>query len=87
MSRGRIEGLVLDRRGRPVAGCTVMLTGASPDHPDIAALTGDDGAFSFLDLEPGSYEVLARAEDGASEVGGVTVRATGTSRLELRLAV
>ena len=79
--------MVLDQQDRPVAGCAVLLTGASPDHPDVAALTADDGTFSFLDLEPGHYEVLARAEDGRSEVGAVTVGETGAGRLEIHLAV
>lgn len=62
MAEGRIEGVVLDARGRPLADCPVLLTGASPDHRDLAALTADDGTFSFLELEPGRYEVLAQSE-------------------------
>ena len=85
MAEGRIEGVVLDARGRPLADCSVLLTGASPDHRDLAALTAGDGSFSFLELEPGRYEVLAQSEGGSSNVGVVDVDPTETSRLEIRL--
>lgn len=85
MTQGRIEGVVLDTHGQPVADCTVMLTGASPDHQDLAALTADDGTFNFIDLGPGRYEVLARSEGGSSKVGVVDVDPPETSRLEIRL--
>lgn len=85
MGQGSIQGAVLDHEGRAVAGAAVMLAGTSPDHPDIAALTADDGSFSFLDLDPGRYEVLVRAGDRSPETRSVEVGEAGPARVEFRL--
>jgi hypothetical protein len=55
---GRIAGRVL-RRGRPEAGAD------SPDHPDIAQVTGPSGRYGFGALVPGRYTIAAYAEDMA----------------------
>lgn len=55
----RIAGRVVDAQGRPVAEARVMIAGDSPDHPDIAQLTGPDGSYRFGGLAPGRYTVKA----------------------------
>jgi len=36
----------------------VLIESGSP-HPDLAAITGEDGFFSFGQLPPGSYIIMA----------------------------
>jgi hypothetical protein len=53
------------RRGRPEAGARVAMAGDSPDHPDIAQVTGPSGRYGFGALVPGRYTIAAYAEDMA----------------------
>lgn len=64
MQQGAIRGRVLRRDGSPAADVVVMIREGAGPFPDIAAVTGDDGAFGFADLAPGAYLVLARLETG-----------------------
>ena len=52
-----LRGVVVDPAGRPVEGARVGLSAGPAPLPDIAALTGTDGGFSFGVPVPGSYEV------------------------------
>ena len=58
---GEIAGRVLRPGGSPVAEAAVMIVGSPEPHPDIAALTGGDGGFSFRALSPGEYTLMANA--------------------------
>jgi len=58
---GEIAGRVLAAGGVPVTEATVMITASPGPHPDIAALTGAGGEFSFRGLPPGEYTLLANA--------------------------
>jgi len=60
-----LSGVVIDRTGRPVAGVRVALAAAPIDMPDIAALTGADGQFSFGVPIAGRYQVQAFGDDGS----------------------
>jgi hypothetical protein len=62
---GRIVGRVLRRDGRPEAGARVAMAGESPDHSDIAQVTGPSGRYGFGALVPGRYTIAAYAEDMA----------------------
>jgi hypothetical protein len=67
---GLITGVVTDEQGRPLAEATVALGDAPVPVPDIAALTGPDGAFALAAPVPGSYTVVAAAPGhGAGRVG------------------
>jgi protocatechuate 3,4-dioxygenase beta subunit len=59
-----LSGRVSDGRRHPVENAAVMFTGASPEHQDIAQITGPDGRFFYPTLPPGRYTLLARAPDG-----------------------
>ncbi len=50
--KGVIRGVIIDEAITPIEGATATLVG----H-DQAVVTGADGTFLFLDLEPGSYFV------------------------------
>ncbi|WP_052433859.1 MFS transporter [Streptacidiphilus melanogenes] len=73
---GTLRGTVRTTAGRPVADARVTLLDAA-GAVVAAALTGEDGAFRFTDLEPGEYTVIAagyppvatalRLEDGHTE--------------------
>ncbi|MGH7502582.1 MAG: carboxypeptidase-like regulatory domain-containing protein [Longimicrobiales bacterium] len=82
---GAIEGTVVSETGGPVEDARVLITGASPSHHDIAALTDARGRFRFDDLTPGHYGLRALSEaDGQAEYG-MEVRAGNVARLELVL--
>ncbi|HEU4452298.1 MAG TPA: carboxypeptidase-like regulatory domain-containing protein [Longimicrobium sp.] len=83
-SGGRVAGRVVDPGGSPVAEAAVMIT-SGPPHADMAALTGADGDFSFLDLAPGEYTFLANAPDHPPETRTVRVGPGEAARLEIRL--
>lgn len=57
----RIGGTVKDEYGVPVAGAAVSIWLGSDKLDEIAS--GSDGAYSFTDLAPGSYNILASVGD------------------------
>lgn len=52
---GRLDGLVTDQRGAPLAGAAITAQGASL----LFAVSDDHGRFSFYGLKPGPYLVRA----------------------------
>ncbi|KOG42823.1 carboxypeptidase-like regulatory domain-containing protein [Streptomyces resistomycificus] len=54
---------MLDSVGTPVAGATVHLADGPGPFPDVAALTGEDGRFSFAVPVKGVYTLMCRAPD------------------------
>jgi hypothetical protein len=63
---GSLRGRVLDGRGQPVDGATVVLR-AGPSRQQLLTLSGRDGAYSYSTLKPEvDYEVDARHEGLAS---------------------
>ena len=98
---GRIDGTVIDERGRPVSGIQAVLVPARrPARVDLykTAITDDAGRFVFRGIAPGDYKVLAWEaletyqyfdEDFMrhSEPSGTSVRISGSSkeRVEVRL--
>src|SRR5690606_11082367 len=69
-SLGALQGVVT-AGGEPVAGATV--TGEGP--ADRSLVTGEDGAFSFVRLLPGEYQITA--EKFGYESGTATATVTG----------
>lgn len=57
-----IRGQITDSQNRPIAWAAVMFTGASPPHPDIAAVTDGHGYYHYTNLIPGIYTVLVNAD-------------------------
>lgn len=56
---GSIAGTVLGPDGAPAVGATVTLSGASLLGGASVLRTSKDGEFRFVDLQPGTYAVLA----------------------------
>jgi hypothetical protein len=63
---GWLRGRVLDGRGQPVEGATVVLR-AGPSRQRLLTIAGRDGSYSYSTLQPGvDYEIEARHEGLAS---------------------
>lgn len=69
-SLGALQGVVT-AGGEPVAGATVTVEGPT----DRSLVTGEDGAFSFVRLLPGEYQITA--EKFGYESGTATATVTG----------
>ena len=82
---GLIRGVVVAADGRPVAGARVFFRAGPGFLPDIAAVTGEDGAFTLTAPQEGTYQVAAAADD--SEPASATAVLTGgeTVAVTLRL--
>jgi Carboxypeptidase regulatory-like domain len=61
---GSISGTVLDSEGKAAAGALVVLTEAGPETGFDArmATAGAEGAYTFANLPPGSYKLVAMEE-------------------------
>lgn len=79
-SLGGLSGTVT-AGGQPVAGATVTVDGPI----SRSLVTGDDGAFSFVRLLPGEYEVTA--EKFGYERGTATAAVTGEETATVQLTV
>lgn len=84
---GSIVGRVVIDLGQPLADAVVMITGDSPSHKDIAALTGDEGKYRFDDLIPGHYTISVNAEGYAAQTGHILVEAGAISQLNFKLTL
>ena len=71
-----LDGVVVDKAGRPVAGAEVFVV--APDPPrvrshDVPARTGPGGAFHLEQLDPGDPVSLRARTDGATTDGAVVI--------------
>jgi len=64
MKRKIVEGSVVDRNGRPVAGAFVTIEATAP-HSDIAGVTTSEGKFR-LEMPAGDFSVRAVTRSGMS---------------------
>jgi len=60
-SRGTISGEVTDPQGAVIAGATVKLIKADTKQEIRTTTTNDSGVYQFLEIEPGTYEVIINA--------------------------
>lgn len=63
----RVDGLVRDLFGQPVANASVVMTG----DPTRFASSDEYGNFRFTDVEPGSYRLQARTDSGGSHTRSI----------------
>ena len=75
-----------NKRGKPVTNAAVMITGNSPCHRDIAALTNERGEYRFDDLIPGDYTIMVKAEVRDTQTKQVLVEANHIAPLNFSLA-
>jgi protocatechuate 3,4-dioxygenase beta subunit len=80
-----IAGAVTDAQDRPVAGAAVLITGDSPSHHDIAALTNNQGRYRFDGLMPGTYTLMVNAAGYAAQTQQVQAVVGREARLDFRL--
>jgi hypothetical protein len=81
---GAISGTVVDAGLFVVAGANVSLTGAS--GKPFTAVTGQDGKFSFLNVQPGSYTLhVTKSGFKPYELKDVAVRSGNESSLFVHL--
>jgi len=65
-SVGSVEGIVFDPSGAAIAGATVSLTANLQTHPrETKTVTGSDGRYTFLGVEPGPFRLVVRDADFA----------------------
>lgn len=79
-----ITGRVLDRAGAGVAGARLMLAEVPAGAPDIAMLTGADGAFTIGASAPGRY-VLRAVDDTHGEASAAVEVGTGIAEAALTI--
>ncbi len=85
-TRGSIFGQVVGVGSKPVPNAAVMITGQSPTHRDIAALTNEFGEYELDNLVPGLYTLLVNATEFVPQTQQVRVEPGGRVRLNIALA-
>ncbi len=85
--RGSIEGTVVDEQRKPLAEVIIGIkaTTSSEPYPEVAPVTNKKGEFSFPDLAPGQYTLLAAREGFREQTKTVTVEDRKVARVEFVL--
>lgn len=86
VNAARVDGLITDAEGRAVPGVRVVLTEAETKL-SRAVETSGEGAYQFVSLNPGTYELAATAKGFASQMRQLTLEVNQYVRLDLTLAV
>lgn len=61
-----LKGCVRGADGIPLAGAVVAVVSGPAPFPDIAQITGPDGAFELDVPEAGTYTIAVHGPDGAT---------------------
>ena len=80
-----VNGVVVDREGRPESGAMVMCQNADDPRDRSAIGTDDDGRFQLLALEHGRYLVHATSDERRSREMNLEIDDSETPELELIL--
>ena len=84
---GSIAGVVTDETGAVIPGVTVTITNAATNQ-SRTTVTGTDGYYSVLLLQPGKFEVKATLAGFKTVTrDDITVTVESTSRVDLKLGV
>jgi len=82
---GALAGELLDPTGAVIPGATLRLVNRSTSRM-LTAISSDSGRFSFLLLQPGSYELQASKTDFETlDLFGLEVYVTETLEVEARM--
>ena len=84
--KAAIGGTVKDAQGQPVPWATVLITGDSPAHKDIAATTDNQGRYRFDSLTPGNYTLMVNVSSHPPQEGKVSAKAGSLARLDFSIA-
>ncbi len=82
--RGSIEGTVVDEQRKPLAEVIIGITAttSSEPYPEEAPITNEKGEFSYPNLPPGQYTLLATREGYQNQTKTVTVEDRKITRVE-----
>lgn len=80
-----ILGRVTDSEGEAVRDAVVMILSGTASHPDIAALTDEQGKYRLTGLAPGTYRVGVNAVDRAPSSAEVLLNSEEGAKLDFRL--
>lgn len=87
-TRGTIRGTVVDANGAVVANATVVLIDAARGTEVRTVMTGDDGSYQMLEVEPSTYNLVVRAANFAEyRIVDVKVEPNRNLVLDASLAV
>ncbi len=86
MENGSVTGYVRTTTGESVPEASVLITGRSPIHRDLAAVTDSQGYYTLDDLVPGIYDITVYAEGWAEDTSHVSVCAGQCARLNFLLS-
>jgi hypothetical protein len=81
-----ILGRVTDSEGEPVRDAVVLIVSATASHPDIAALTDEQGKYRLTGLAPGTYRVGVNAEARPPSSSEVHLNSEEGAQLDFRLS-
>jgi Carboxypeptidase regulatory-like domain/TonB dependent receptor len=87
-SRGTINGEVTDPQGAVVAGATVKLIKPDTKQEIRTTTTNESGLYQFLEIEPGTYEVVVTATGfNEARLKEVALEPNRVVRLDTKLTV
>src|SRR5687768_1584476 len=87
-SRGTVSGEVTDQQGAVVAGATVKLFKSDTQQEVRSTTTNDSGVYQFLEIEPGTYEVVITATGfNETRLKDASLEPNRVLRLDARLTV
>lgn len=80
-----ILGRVTDSEGEPVRDAVVLILSGTASHPDIAALTDEQGKYRLTGLAPGTYRVGVNAADRPPSSAEVLLNSEEGAQLDFSL--
>jgi hypothetical protein len=87
-SRGTINGEVTDQQGALIAGAAVKLIKADTKQEIRSTTTNDSGLYQFLEIDPGTYEVVITATGfNETRLKDAALEPNRVLRLDARLSV
>jgi Carboxypeptidase regulatory-like domain len=87
-SRGTISGEVTDQQGAVVSGAAATLMKSNTKQKVRSTTTNDSGVYQFLEIEPGTYEIVITAAGfNETRLKEVALEPNRALRLDARLTV
>jgi Carboxypeptidase regulatory-like domain len=87
-SRGTISGEVTDQQGAVIAGAVVKLVKYDTKQEVRSTTTNDSGVYQFLEIEPGTYELIITATGfNETRLKEAALEPNRVLRLDARLSV